>query len=108
MDTRLAAIMKDISILSGANDSSTEFDKIVAKIEKAAKKGKRYCYYGNYSFEESIAIDRLNSHYDGPYRDIYCKNPKEEFVELHKQGFKLSSDFCNYAFYVYYRIRISW
>lgn len=99
--------MKDISILSSPNGTN-EFDKIVARIEKAAKKGKRHCYYGNYSFGEAYEINHINQYYDHKYRDIYCKHPKEEFVELHKQGFRLESDFCNYAFYCYYRIRISW
>ena len=108
MDITLASIMKDITVSSGGSDSTMEFDKIVSKIEKAAKKGKRHCYYGNYSFEEAFSIDHLNNDYDGPYRNICCKNPKEEFVELHKQGFRLQSDFCNYAFFSYYRIKISW
>lgn len=123
LDTKLAAIMRDITNCSGG---SSKLDKIMATIEKAAKKGKSFIiekYYDNghslerYASDYSYWLSRVENN-DEPYMQKFYKdqleqvenNLSEEHIELIKQGFKFSVDeFCIPFFgKSYHKVRISW
>lgn len=123
MDTSLAEIMRDITNCSNGN---TQYDQIIAKIEKQARKGNSFIiekYYDNahlliphindYAYWLK-AMEKSNDSYMQEFYKEQIEKAKqripEEYFELVKQNFKFSIDkFCMPIFgRSYYKIKISW
>jgi len=123
MDNRLALIMRDIAVHSGGK---SDFDLLIDKIQKAAKKGKTCIIekeYNNTSLLRSkfdtykLLYLRLKSnkdaymqkYYEESFEDAKTDIP-EKYVKLLAEGFKVSAgEFCMPFFgKSYYKVIISW